>query len=90
MRELIRLKAIYEMLEEVTDRADGVANIIEAEAAACTDGARIKGVIVSLGGQTPLKLAAGLPDDLILGTPVSVFTIEKKIEDTSIIDINLL
>lgn len=30
VRELIRLKAIYEMLEEVTDRADGVANIIEA------------------------------------------------------------
>ena len=51
--------------------SEDVANIIEAEAAACTDGARIKGVIVSLGGQTPLKLAAGLPDDLILGTPVS-------------------
>ena len=51
--------------------SEDVANIIEAEAAACTEGARIKGVIVSLGGQTPLKLAAGLPDDLILGTPVS-------------------
>ncbi|HEX5360781.1 MAG TPA: DUF47 family protein [Fluviicoccus sp.] len=30
VRELIRLKAVYEKLEEVTDRCDGVANIIEA------------------------------------------------------------
>jgi predicted phosphate transport protein (TIGR00153 family) len=30
VRELIRLKAVYEKLEEITDRADGVANIIEA------------------------------------------------------------
>ena len=30
VRELVRLKAIYEKLEEVTDRCDGVANIIEA------------------------------------------------------------
>lgn len=30
VRELIRLKAIYELLEEVTDRCDDVANIIEA------------------------------------------------------------
>ena len=51
--------------------SEDVANVIEAETAACTDGARIKGVIVSLGGQTPLKLASGLADELILGTPVS-------------------
>ena len=51
--------------------SEDVANIIEAETAACTNGARIKGVIVSLGGQTPLKLASSLPDELILGTPVS-------------------
>jgi len=30
VRELIKLKAIYELLEEVTDRCDDVANIIEA------------------------------------------------------------
>jgi uncharacterized protein Yka (UPF0111/DUF47 family) len=30
VRELVKLKAIYEKLEEVTDRCDGVANIIEA------------------------------------------------------------
>ncbi len=30
---------------------------------------RLVGVIVSLGGQTPLKLAAGIPPELVLGTP---------------------
>ena len=29
MRELIKLKAIYELLETVTDRCEDVANIIE-------------------------------------------------------------
>jgi len=48
-----------------------VAEVLAAEQAACTDGARILGVIVSLGGQTPLKLSHSLPDDLVLGTPVS-------------------
>ncbi len=40
---------------------EDVANIIDAE--------QPVGVIVSLGGQTPLKLAADISDDLILGTP---------------------
>ncbi len=29
MRELIKLRAIYELLEAVTDRCEDVANIIE-------------------------------------------------------------
>jgi carbamoyl-phosphate synthase large subunit len=51
--------------------SEDLAHIIAAEQAACSDGATVRGVIVSLGGQTPLKLAAGLPADLILGTPVA-------------------
>ena len=41
--------------------AEDVANIIEAE--------QPFGVVVSLGGQTPLKLAATLDPALVLGTP---------------------
>ncbi|MCH7789296.1 MAG: carbamoyl-phosphate synthase large subunit [Acidobacteria bacterium] len=40
---------------------EDVLNVIDAE--------RPDGVIVSLGGQTPLKLAAELPPELVLGTP---------------------
>ncbi len=40
---------------------EDVMNVIEAE--------RPVGVIVSLGGQTPLKLSNSLPDELIAGTP---------------------
>ncbi len=50
---------------------DDLAEIIEAEREACVDGARIAGVIVSLGGQTPLKLASSLDADVVLGTPVA-------------------
>ena len=42
---------------------EDVQNIIEAE--------NPIGIIVSLGGQTPLKLANQLPSELILGTPPS-------------------
>jgi carbamoyl-phosphate synthase large subunit len=48
-----------------------VAEVIAAEQAACTDGARVVGVIVSLGGQTPLKLSHSLEASLVLGTPVA-------------------
>jgi carbamoyl-phosphate synthase large subunit len=48
-----------------------VAEVIAAEQAACTDGARVVGVIVSLGGQTPLKLSHSLEGSLVLGTPVA-------------------
>ncbi|MDE3108118.1 MAG: carbamoyl-phosphate synthase large subunit, partial [Acidobacteriota bacterium] len=50
---------------------DDVAAVIESELAACVNGARVRGVIVSLGGQTPLKLAHSLDPDLVLGTPVA-------------------
>ena len=40
---------------------EDVLNIIEAE--------NPIGVMVSLGGQTPLKLASELPADLVFGTP---------------------
>lgn len=50
---------------------EDVAEVIAAEQAACVDGARVLGVIVSLGGQTPLKLAHSLDPTLVLGTPVA-------------------
>ncbi|MHB1968960.1 MAG: carbamoyl-phosphate synthase large subunit [Acidimicrobiales bacterium] len=51
--------------------AEDVANVIAAERAACVEGARVVGVVVSLGGQTPLKLAPTLEEGLVLGTPVA-------------------
>src|ERR1700721_3971071 len=50
---------------------EDVAEVIAAERAACVDGARVLGVIVALGGQTPLKLSHSLDPDLVLGTPVA-------------------
>nr|MBW4030924.1 carbamoyl-phosphate synthase large subunit [Acidobacteriota bacterium] len=50
---------------------EDVAEVIAAEQAACVEGARVVGVIVSLGGQTPLKLAHTLDGALVLGTPVA-------------------
>ena len=54
--------------EPLTD--EDVAAVVAAETAACAPGARLRGVIVSLGGQTPLKLAHSLDPALVLGTPV--------------------
>ncbi len=51
--------------------AEDVGNVIAAERAACAGGARVAGVVVSLGGQTPLKLAPTLDEGLVLGTPVA-------------------
>ena len=49
---------------------EGVLNVIDAERRSAEQGGgTLKGVIVSLGGQTPLKLADDLPRELILGTP---------------------
>jgi carbamoyl-phosphate synthase large subunit len=45
--------------------------VLRAEQAACVDGARLLGVIVALGGQTPLKLSHSLDPELVLGTPVT-------------------
>ena len=50
---------------------EDVAEVIDAERAALTNGARIIGVIVALGGQTPLKLAQSLDPQLVLGTSVA-------------------
>jgi carbamoyl-phosphate synthase large subunit len=50
---------------------EDVLNVIEAE--------RPEGIIVSLGGQTPLKLAGGLPEGLVLGTsPESIDLAEDR------------
>src|ERR1700723_4339518 len=56
--------------------AEDVANVLDAEQQA---GGRVVGVIVSLGGQTPLKLAGSLPPDLVLGTsPASIDLAEDR------------
>ena len=59
---------------------EDVMNVIEAEQAATASGAgRLEGVIVSLGGQTPLKLSGLLPPELILGTsPESIDLAEDR------------
>ncbi len=50
-------------------------NVIEAEQAA----GELVGVVVALGGQTPLKLAASLPEGLVLGTsPASIDAAEDR------------
>jgi carbamoyl-phosphate synthase large subunit len=50
-------------------------NVIEAEQASGT----LKGVIVGLGGQTPLKLSGALPAGLVLGTsPESIDLAEDR------------
>ncbi|MBS1839050.1 MAG: carbamoyl-phosphate synthase large subunit [Actinobacteria bacterium] len=53
---------------------EGVLNVIDAERRSAEQGGgSLKGVIVSLGGQTPLKLADVLPPALVLGTaPASI------------------
>ncbi len=49
---------------------EDVLNVIDAERrSAEAGGGELVGVIVSLGGQTPLKLAGLLPPELVLGTP---------------------
>ena len=60
--------------EPLTD--EDVANVLDAEQAA---GGKVVGVIVSLGGQTPLKLAGSLPAELVLGTsPASIDLAEDR------------
>jgi carbamoyl-phosphate synthase large subunit len=50
-------------------------NVIDAEQAS----GELVGVIVALGGQTPLKLAGALPADLVLGTaPASIDAAEDR------------
>ncbi|HUZ09559.1 MAG TPA: carbamoyl-phosphate synthase large subunit [Acidimicrobiales bacterium] len=58
---------------------EDVANVIDAERRAGAGGGELVGVVVSLGGQTPLKLAASLPPDLVLGTsPASIDLAEDR------------
>ncbi|MBN2624192.1 MAG: carbamoyl-phosphate synthase large subunit [Acidimicrobiales bacterium] len=50
-------------------------NVIEAE----QEAGELVGVVVALGGQTPLKLAGALPDGLVLGTsPASIDAAEDR------------
>ncbi len=58
---------------------EDLANVLDVEARASTGDGRVVGVIVSLGGQTPLKLAGTLPPDLVLGTsPASIDLAEDR------------
>jgi carbamoyl-phosphate synthase large subunit len=47
---------------------EDVQNVLDAERRASSGHGRIVGVVVALGGQTPLKLARGLGEGLVLGT----------------------
>jgi carbamoyl-phosphate synthase large subunit len=64
--------------------AEDLANVIDAERAAGrnesgTDEAPLVGIIVSLGGQTPLKLAHSVDPKLVLGTsPSSIDLAEDR------------
>jgi carbamoyl-phosphate synthase large subunit len=61
--------------------SEDVANVLDAEVAAGAGpgGAPVAGVIVSLGGQTPLKLSHSLPPELVLGTsPASIDLAEDR------------
>jgi carbamoyl-phosphate synthase large subunit len=69
--------------EPVTEEA--VLDIVAAEAAAGAGG--VVGVIVALGGQTPLKLASRLPAGLVLGTsPASIDAAEDRENWSSLCD----
>ncbi len=60
---------------------EDVMNVIEAESGsgAGSEGGGLVGIIVSLGGQTPLKLAGRLPAGLVLGTsPASIDLAEDR------------
>ncbi|HZU80264.1 MAG TPA: carbamoyl-phosphate synthase large subunit [Acidimicrobiales bacterium] len=60
--------------------AEDVANVLQAETAAGAEsGQPVVGVVVSLGGQTPLKLAHALPPGVVLGTsPASIDLAEDR------------
>jgi carbamoyl-phosphate synthase large subunit len=54
---------------------EDVMNVVEAERRS----GRLAGVVVALGGQTPLKLAGRLPPELVLGTsPASIDRAEDR------------
>jgi len=51
--------------------AEALADIIDEERSSSVGSGRLVGVIVALGGQTPLKLAHSVPPELVLGTQAS-------------------
>jgi carbamoyl-phosphate synthase large subunit len=56
--------------------SEDVTNVLEAEQGA---GGTVTGIIVALGGQTPLKLSGSLPAELVLGTsPASIDLAEDR------------
>ncbi|MCY3910095.1 MAG: carbamoyl-phosphate synthase large subunit, partial [bacterium] len=60
---------------------EDVRNVIDAElrSSQAAGGSGIAGVVVSLGGQTPLKLASVLPEGLVVGTsPESIDLAEDR------------
>ncbi len=58
---------------------EDLANVLAAERDASVGEGRLVGVIVSLGGQTPLKLAGSLAPELVLGTsPASIDLAEDR------------
>ena len=58
---------------------EDVLNVIAAESRAEGSEAPLVGVIVALGGQTPLKLAGRLPQDVVIGTsPTSIDLAEDR------------
>jgi len=48
---------------------EDVKNVLDVELAANRDEGRLVGVVVTLGGQTPLKLSHAIDPALVLGTP---------------------
>jgi carbamoyl-phosphate synthase large subunit len=67
--------------------AEDVLAIIEAEQRQSVGGGRLVGVIVSLGGQTPLKLAHDIPVELVLGTsPASIDLAEDRRRFNDLLD----
>ncbi|MHB8670086.1 MAG: carbamoyl-phosphate synthase large subunit [Acidimicrobiales bacterium] len=65
---------------------EDVQNVIDAES---VDGAELAGVIVALGGQTPLKLAGQLPEELVLGTTASSIDLAEDREQWSTLCVRL-
>ncbi len=58
---------------------EDVANVIDVEQRSAREGGELVGVIVALGGQTPLKLAGSLAPGLVLGTsPASIDLAEDR------------
>ena len=56
--------------------AEDVGHVLDVEAA----GGDLRGVIVTFGGQTPLKLAGLLPPELVLGTPPDMIDLAEDRE----------